>query len=512
MAPTPSEWWGHRWVLVTLLLLSTVPLLGPAVPPLLDLPAHMGRYRVMLGTDAPLLDQWYRFGWKPIGYLGVDLMIAAIGPVLGLEPAVKLVAIAIPALTVAGTMWVQREAQGRVQPTILFALPLAYNLPFQFGFLNFTLAMALALNAFAWWLRLSRQRRVRLRAVLFLGVGALVWTAHLFGWLLLGAMVFAAQLAQRRSEGNRWLAAGWRAAFLDCLPLAPPALILLHWTPGDGTAGSDLLESLLLKPGWMGSVFRDRWQLFDILCAAAIATLLYRAARANGLGWSPPLGFAALALFATFLIMPFGSAYADARILPYAVVLALLAIRPRDNVPRRELHLLALAGLAFFLARTAATTASFAIESRDWNRRLVAVDQLPRGARVASFASVGCEPAWRLPRLGHLPSMAIVRRAAFANDQFDLGITALLRVVAPGLDGFALDPSQVVTSAPCPSGEFRTLAGALATFPRAQFDHLWLLDKPAGMVPTGTTVVWSDGRDWLYRIDKPRLMIPRPSR
>ena len=37
--------------------------------------------------------------------------------------------------------------------------------------------MALALNAFALWIRLGRYGRIRLRAMLFVPVGGLVWLA-----------------------------------------------------------------------------------------------------------------------------------------------------------------------------------------------------------------------------------------------------------------------------------------------------------------------------------------------
>jgi hypothetical protein len=58
-------------------------------------------------------------------------------------------------------------SHGKVPPTSLFALPLAYAFPFQFGFVNFTLGVALTFLAAALWLRLGTQGRTRLRAALF---------------------------------------------------------------------------------------------------------------------------------------------------------------------------------------------------------------------------------------------------------------------------------------------------------------------------------------------------------
>lgn len=505
-------WWETRWCVALALLLSAVPLLWPAIPPLTDLPGHMGRYRVMLGTDAATLGGWYHFQWRPIGYLGVDLLVAALAPVFGLEPAVKAIVVAIPVIAGAGMLWLSREAHGRVQPGAYVALPFAYHLAFLYGFLNYALAMALALNAFALWLRLGRQRRVRPRAGLFVVLAALIWTAHLFGWLCLGVMIFAAELARERAvelEGVRrgWIVCGWRAA-LSCLPLAPPALMLLAWRPGGASVGSDWLASLALKPGWLVMALRDRWRLFDVGSTILVAFFLYRSARDRRFKHAPMLVAAALGLLILFVAMPFGSAYADMRIAPYAIVLGLLSIRFDARVMRRRRAELAWAAFAFLLVRTLAGTASFAIESRDWTRHLAALDHIPRGARVAAFVGATCDQPWRMARAGHLPSMAIVRRGAFTNDQFDLGSTALLTVTVPGTAGFATDPSQIVMDTPCPaSPEFRTLDTALARMPRDRFDLIWLIG-PARIDPArlgDTRFVWSDGRDFLFAIPHPRL-------
>ncbi|MQH18582.1 hypothetical protein EI065_25015, partial [Escherichia coli] len=112
----------------------------------------------------PWLSDWYNFSWQLIGNLGIDILIIPLAKLFGLELAVKLIVMTIPALTVTGFLWIAREVHGRIPPTALFALPLAYSYAFQFGFVNFALSMALALNAFALWLRLARTGHFRLRA------------------------------------------------------------------------------------------------------------------------------------------------------------------------------------------------------------------------------------------------------------------------------------------------------------------------------------------------------------
>ena len=73
---TPAGWWNSRWFLVAMVLLSAVPLLLPVVPPLTDLPEHMGRYRIQLADpSSPLRTEYFSFHWAFIANLGVDLLI-----------------------------------------------------------------------------------------------------------------------------------------------------------------------------------------------------------------------------------------------------------------------------------------------------------------------------------------------------------------------------------------------------------------------------------------------------
>src|ERR1700712_2137461 len=99
------NWWQTRGFVVAVALASMIPLLWPEVPPLVDLPGHMGRYRVQLAiADNPWLSEWYNFHWQMIGNLGIDLLIIPLAPIFGLQLAVKLIVIAIPALTVTGLL------------------------------------------------------------------------------------------------------------------------------------------------------------------------------------------------------------------------------------------------------------------------------------------------------------------------------------------------------------------------------------------------------------------------
>ena len=81
IAVTATDWWTRHSVLAVCVLLAVVPLIYPPIPPLVDVPGHMGRYAVQL--DPFRFRDWYAFQWKLIGNLGVDGLMEPIGRLLG---------------------------------------------------------------------------------------------------------------------------------------------------------------------------------------------------------------------------------------------------------------------------------------------------------------------------------------------------------------------------------------------------------------------------------------------
>jgi len=501
----PFQWWEYRWVAAALVLLSAVPLLWPDVPPLVDLPGHIGRYRVQLDlAGSPELQRFYTFEWALIGNLGVDLIVQALGPLFGIEPVVKYVVAAIPALTAAGLLWVAREVHGRVPPTALFALPFAYNYPFLFGFVNFALAMALALLAFALWLRLGRQERWVLRIVVMLPISMLLWVCHAFGWGTLGVMAFSAELVRQYDRSGRVVLATWRSG-LHCLALAPPVVLMLAWRSNAGGQTFDWFnwEAKLV---WLQMVLRDRWQWFDQGALLVILALLALVLLSRKLAFSRNLLASALFMLAVFLVLPrvvFGSAYADMRMAPYIFAVAIIAIRVSEGHMRLS-RTLALAGLAFFLVRTGGTTVSAYLYDQRFDRELGALDHVPPGAPVVSFVGRPCIEPWGMSRLHHLPALAIVRRLAFSNDQWTMAGAQLLSAGYPAGGRFVRDPSQIVTENRCRGEAWLTIDQSLATFPRDAFDYVWLIDPPPydPALTAGLTPVWRDGSSVLYRVNR----------
>jgi hypothetical protein len=501
------RWWQTWWGAGAIALFCTLPLLWPAIPPLVDLPGHMAAFKVELDlARSPALQHYYTLHWAVIGNLGFNLLVIPLSKLFGLELAVKLIVLCIPPMAAAGFLWVAREAHGRIPPTSLFAAPLAYCFPFIFGFVNFALSMALAFLAFGLWLRLGRLGRFRLRALLFPFISVVIWFSHTFGWATLGIMAFAVELVRQEEQGRGRVQTFLRAA-LQVVPLVPPLILMLIWRTGDvaGKTGGWLSAAKIVD---LLSPLRDRWQWFDLLSIALIYALIASAVVTRRLVFSRPLALAASLLAAAYLLLPqtiFGSSYADMRLLSYAVAVAMLAVRPAAAMPAGWTRLLGMVGLAFIGARIGASTISFLIYERTFQNELPALDHVPRGARLVSFVGSPCRSVWTMPRLDHLPAFAVIRREAFSNDQWSVAGAQVDRVNYPVGGDLIKDPSQIVGITPCPGNRWRTLDDSIARIPPGAFDYLWLIQPPAydrGLVRT-MTPLWTNGRSVLFRIGGP---------
>jgi hypothetical protein len=501
-------WWETRVAIAVAIIAAAIPLVYPSIPPLVDLLGHMGRYRVELDVShsSPLRD-YYNYHWAAIGNLGVDLLMMALGPVIGLEPAVKLVVLLIPPMTVAGFLWVAREVHGRVPPTAYLAIPFAYGHPFLFGFVNFALSMAFAFLAFGLWLRLGRLGRTRLRAWLFVPISVVVFFTHTYGWGALGLLCFSAEAVRQHDRGVNWFRAGVSGA-LQASVMALPLLVMVIWrseTHGSGSTADWF--NLQAKMLWLKAALRDRWQEFDVLSVAAIGLILVEALRNPRLTFSRNLAFSGLVLIAAYILLPriiFGSAYADMRLVPYAIAVLLLAIRFRGETTRRLGWALAVIAVTFTAVRLGSNTISLARAADDQRAKLGAIELMPEGARVASFVGLPCGTSWALPRNSHLGAMVMVRRDGFSNDQWLIeGVNLLdLKYNRPGY--FAADPSNIVRPDRCPDRLHRTIDQSLREVPRDAFDFIWLID----IAPTDAkslaklTPVWRGPGSILYRVQQ----------
>ena len=497
-------WWETRLCLALVVLATMLPLVYPPVPPLVDLFGHMGRYRVELDLHhSPWLRQYYDYHWAAIGNLGVDLLVIPLGKLLGLEAAVKLIVLLTPPLTAIGMLWVAREVHGRIPPTALFALPFIYGFPFLFGFVNFTLSVALAFLAFGLWLRLGRLDRTILRSWLFVPISVAVFFCHTYGWGLLGLMCFSADAVRLHDRGRTWWRAGLEAA-LHTSVMALPLFIMVAWRGETHGGSTSDWFNWRIKWHWIYMALRDRWMLFDIGSLVAAALIFAYALVSRKLTFSRNLAFSAIVLAVSFAILPriiFGSAYADMRLVPYLMAVGLLAIRFHGRPDRMTAQVLGVLGLIFFATRTVANTISLGMAANDQTAKMQAIELMPKGARVISLVGMGCKEYWPMLRNGHLGAMVVVRRQGFSNDQWLLEGVNMLDLKYRAAGYFAADPSQLVRPNHCIDPLHRMIDDSLTNLPRKDFDYVWLIDAPPYSPSTVADMkpVWRGPDSILYK-------------
>jgi len=456
-----------RQALVLALMLAVLAMLPFFVvhyPQQGDYASHLARYHVMLaGAGNADLAQHYAFEWRLGGNLGVDLLVAGLAPLLGLERAAWLISAAIPLLTGLGIIAAELALRRRVGVGAVLAFAAIWSPALSTGFANFCLALALALFGLALWVWLEERRW---RWAVMLPWAMLTWLCHLAGWGVLGVLL----------AGYEWSRAKSLRAALACWPLTLPLLPIVLGQSG-GTGATAYGEPLLAyKMGIWIKALRDRVFLLDFLTPLLLIVAMLMAARRRR--FDMRLGWAALALAGLSLALPRHLAvgdYADYRLVAAALMIGALAI---DWAPPR--WMLGAASL-LFLARLAATTLAWQGESRQLDAALTVLDRLPRGARVAGAVAVD-QSRWALDPFEHAPSYAAVRRDALVNSHFAGDGFHMLTLKQASAE-FA-DPSQRLLLAAGQAPDLTDFA------PAREADYLWYLGPvPPAALPAGSVIV-----------------------
>ena len=218
------------------------------------------------------------------------------------------------------------------------------------------------------------------------------------------------------------------------------------------------------------------------------------------------LGIASLMLMIAYCLLPrilLNSAYADMRLAPYVLMIAVVAVTLRSS-SRRQAAIVAGIATALFAARLAMLTTSFA-EHDDANRaQLAALDYIKPGSRVFVEVALQCLGNWETTRMDHLGSMAIVRRDAFANGQWVDPGAQLLSIKYARAKGFAEDPTQILRPVPCRQAGAKRYPGGLNHLPHDAFDYVWLIAMARDKMNSfpGLIPIWIGDRGGiLYRVE-----------
>jgi hypothetical protein len=129
------------------------------------------------------------------------------------------------------------------------------------------------------------------------------------------------------------------------------------------------------------------------------------------------------------------------------------------------------------------------------------LDKVPRGSRIAVITTASRCNNWNLTGFDHAPSLAIVRKSAFVNTEWDIaGEGGLMRPIYNEHFGYNSTPSDLLATHDKVCGG-RTMEQILAGIPRSRFDYVWTFAPPGEDARTGWLSLVSAGPDErLYRI------------
>lgn len=493
-------------VVAALALAMVLPLLLTTIPPLIDLPGHLGRYAIQTAPAGDILHRYFLFRWGISLNLGVDLIVEELHHLVGLIEATWLAVALIPVLTVTGIAAIARTRN----PTGAWALPWAlvfvHGYAFHYGFVNFTLAVALSLNGFALWTRF--EGRPRLRAALFVPLSGALMVVHAVGGSVMLAMIVGDAVWRARHGAGR-------ATVLRLWPLLGAVAIVALWA-SYGNAGHGPTRWVLERKfdGLMMAA-RDQNVFLDIGTVIAAIAVLATGWR-SGARMRAPGAVAALAL--VYLAAPAVLSdvkHIDERLMP-ALLMATLVLQDWSGVTPRLRRIALASGFALLALRLLVTIIAFAGYQASYTREIQALDHVAPQSRVLAFTQEGCGLAdWRGDRLDHLSNFASVNRDAWVNSHWTIEGVQLLHVLYRPSPHLFDDPSQFVWPARCidMSQPFEargrhTLAEALAHAPLDRVDYLWLIGAltPAAIDPR-LEMIWSQGSSALFRVRNP---VPNP--
>jgi hypothetical protein len=150
-----------------------LPILSVKHLPLVDYPNHLGRFQIYVDLpNSPSLQAFYQWQWGIIPNLAVDILVIPFTWILPVEPAANTVILLSFLVTMAGTMFLDRQLNGPAWGLSVFTGLVLYSGAFRYGFVNYTITAGFAVFAFGLWVR-YRDRVLGLTVALGLWAGVL---------------------------------------------------------------------------------------------------------------------------------------------------------------------------------------------------------------------------------------------------------------------------------------------------------------------------------------------------
>jgi hypothetical protein len=509
-------WLSAPGILVAVLLVC-LPFALVEVPPLIDVPGHMGAAAIeAAGPGNPLL-KYFSWKWVFTLNIGGDVLAKLIGAQFGILAAGWWSTVLATGLFAGGCLATIRVLNPRGGHGAPWALMFVFSFPLLTGFLNYILATGLSLTAFAAavWL----EDKPKQRAALLVVAQPVAMLCHAIGGLLLGLLIGANALGREldRLPAGWWYPSAWRRLrdeqdwpaiakrlFILCWPLVATVATIVLWKVLSPEPAASLNHwRWEQKARYFMLTLRDQSMLLDAVTTfSCIALILF--GWVLGARWKWQLGLPGLLVFLLFLAIPSdinGSAFVDVRLLPVAAMLA-LGLQDWSQVSLDRARTIAFAGMLLLGTRLVVTAASFVDYADDFRKQLSALHHVEPGSRVLAFVEHTClEESWRNTRRDHLASLASLYRQAWVNDQWAVpGLHMVIPRFRPGRN-FTADPSEFVWSRACRGGRLRSVDTALKYAPIERVDYVWLIDTglPRRADPR-LQLVWQEGRSLLFAV------------
>ncbi len=486
MTPDPLFW---RLLKALLAVACLVPFLLPSMLPLTDLPGHLARLHILLNSDhSKYLALYYEAQLRLVPNLGGDLLMLGLAEIVSLDTASRLTLAAAILGSAWGTLSISRQLHGTRQSLALLAFVFVFNWFLLWGFVNYLLGLGMALPMVALWLHHLKDETDSLAPpkvwlhLVFAVLAALLWVCHLvaFGIYLIFVGVLTLHAAWHSVAGSGRILDSLRATLvrmLHCLP----ALALTAWylASGDGQSVTSW-STWSSKAVSLISPFRLYNPVFDIGLAAGTCSVIGLGLATRRLKVHHGGLLVSVLIFIVYLAMPYtvsGSALADQRLtVPLVLsVVAALAWTERAGPRLRAGVGLGIALLAF--VRIGTLTRDWLQADRIYTEHLRALDQVPTGARIASFAVVPCAPSIPIATLANVQAYAVLKRDAFVNVLFDMPLYQVMRVRYNRDTQLYRNPSHLVYPQEC-ALDLPTpyaLEARLAYFPDQRFDYVWIV-------------------------------------
>jgi hypothetical protein len=238
-------WWA---AVIGLCAVLAAPLFVVDVPPLLDYPNHLARAFVLASLpDDAVLGRFYASHWSIIPNLAFDLIAPPLILMLPVHAAGRLLIAAAVLLPVLGSIAYNTALGGRWWS--LGVGLVAYNICLLYGFLNFEIALGLALLLAAGWLR-WREDRPALAIVMAIPGAPALFVCHLMGVAFFGLLIGGTELVRLYRDWNvaSAIRRGAGLAVVFAAPMILYAVSALRQLGGDAEflpAGDKLFQLLV---------------------------------------------------------------------------------------------------------------------------------------------------------------------------------------------------------------------------------------------------------------------------